>query len=144
MATPYSDVINSFLPKVKDYDLLKYQEMEREEIVIRLMLKSCVKFSRVCKVDLTDRDDNLKQFNGDLDDEIIDIITEGMIVEWLKPRVYSSENLKNVLNTKDYNQYSPANLLKELRETYQLSKKAYKSLINNYSFANADFTKLGG
>jgi len=144
MATPYSDVIDVFLGKITDYDLPKFTDLEKNEIVFGFMKSACTKFKRVCLVDLYDRNETLQEFNVDLDDEIIDIIAETMIVEWLNPKVLSSENLKNCLSTKDYNQYSPANLLKESRETLKMCKSESTKLINNYSFANADFTKLGG
>lgn len=144
MATQYSDVYNTFLGKITDYELPKFDDVDKEEIIYGFMKSACTKFKRVCVVDLYDRDETLKQFNQSLDDEIIDIVTEVMIVEWLKPKVLSSENLKNCLSTKDFSLFSPANLLKESRETLELCKKEATKLINNYSFANADFTKLGG
>jgi hypothetical protein len=67
-----------------------------------------------------------------------------MLVEWLKPKVLSTENLKNCLSTKDFSLFSPANLLKEMRETLTLCKNNARSLINNYSFSHADFNELGG
>ena len=82
---------------------------------------------------LSDRDDILEQFNQNLDDEIIDIITESMIVEWLKPKLYSLENLRNVLNTKDFTTYSPANLLDKIQTTYKEAKLESKRMMNNYS-----------
>ena len=133
MATPYSDVINNFLGKITDYELPKFLLTERETIVYGYMVTSCSKFKRLCKVDLSDRDDTEKQFNQDLDDEIIDIITESMIVEWLKPKLYSLENLRNVLNTKDYTQFSPANLLDKIQTTYKEAKLESKRMMNNYS-----------
>lgn len=138
MATQYSDVYNSFLGKVTDYDLPKFNDIEREEIIEGYMVSACVKFNKVCLVDLYDRDDDLKQFNKDLDDEIIDIITENMLVEWLKPKLLSTENLENALSTKDFTLFSPANLLSNIRETMNLIKKEARVLINNYSFNNAD------
>ena len=143
MATPYSDVIDIFLIKVSDYDLPKLEELEREEIVSSYMKSACSKF-KSCKVNLDDVNDELKQFNQSLTFDIIDIISEGMITEWLKPKVMNSEILKNSLSTKDFSLYSPANLLKEMRETLKISKADYRSMINDYSFKNADFTKLGG
>jgi hypothetical protein len=144
MATPYSDVFNSFLGKITDYDFPKFEELEQEAILYGYMKSACVNFKKVCKIDLYDRDEILKIFNNSLDDEIIDIITELMIVEWLKPKVLSTENLKNCLSTKDFSLFSPANLLKEIRETLVTCKDNSKKLINNYSFTHADFTKLGG
>ncbi|MFA6824915.1 MAG: hypothetical protein WCR38_04825 [Bacteroidales bacterium] len=132
MATPYSDVINSFLGKITDYEL-PLLETDRDSIVISYMHSANSKFKRICLVDLTDVDEDLKQFNQDLDDEIIDIITETMIVEWLKPKLYSLENLRNVLNTKDFTQFSPANLLDKIQATYKEAKLESKRMMNNYS-----------
>lgn len=144
MSTPYSDVYNDFLGKVTDYDLPKFENTDREEILFGYMKSACVKFKNVCKVNLFDRDEVLHNFNQDLNDEIVNIISELMVAEWLKPKVLSTENLKNCLSTKDFNLFSPANLLKETRETYNMCRKESTRLINNYSFENADFTKLGG
>lgn len=143
MATPYSDVINIFLVKVTDYDLPKFDDVESEEILTSYMKLACTKFTS-CLVNLNDIDDNLKQFNQNLTFDIIDIISEGMIVEWLKPKVLSTENLKNCLRTKDFSLFSPRDLLKEMRETLNECRKEYRGMINDYSFKNADFTKLGG
>jgi hypothetical protein len=144
MATQYSDVYNTFLGKITDYDLPKFEDTEQEEILYGYMKSACVNFKKVCKVDLYDRDEVLKQFNNSIDDEITDIITELMIVEWLKPKVLSTENLKNALNTKDYKLFSPTDLLRELNKTLTSCKDNSRRLVNNYSFAHADFTELGG
>lgn len=144
MATPYSDVYNAFLGKISDYDFPKFEDTEQEEILYGYMKSACVNFKKTCKVDLYNRDENNKQFNDSLDDEIVDIITELMVIEWLKPKILSSENLKNCLSTKDFSLFSPANLLKEMRETLTVCKNDARKLINNYSFTHADFTKLGG
>lgn len=138
MATPYSDVFNVFLGKITDYDLPKFNDIDREDILEGYMVSACVKFNKACLVDLYDRDNDSKQFNNDLDDEIIDIITENMLVEWLKPKLLSTENLENALSTKDFTLFSPAMLLSNIRETMNLIKKEARVLINNYSFNNAD------
>jgi hypothetical protein len=144
MTTPYSEIYNTFLGKITDYDLPKFDDVDREDIIFGYMKSACVNFNKVCKIDLYDRDEILKQFNNGLDDEIVDIISELMLVEWLKPKVLSTENLKNCLSTKDFSLFSPANLLKEMRETLTLCKNNARSLINNYSFSHADFNELGG
>lgn len=138
MATPYSDIIEVFLNKITDMDLPRFDDITKDAIVIGYMKSACTKFAKVCKVDLYDKDDELRKFKADLDDEIIDIITENMLVEWLKPKVLFTDNLSNVLNTKDFSQYSPANMLKELRETLSYLKKNARVLVNNYSFAHSE------
>lgn len=143
MATPYSKVIEVFLNKITDMDLPKFDDITRDIIVVGYMKSACTKFAKVCEMDLYDRDDEIQEFHCDLDDEVIDIITENMLVEWLKPKVLFSDNLSNVLNTKDFSMYSPANMLKELRETLAYLKKNARALVNNYSFAHSEVKKNG-
>lgn len=139
--TSYSEIIGVFLNKITDMDLPRFDDLVRESIIIGYMKSACTKFAKVCEVDLYDRNDVEKCFNSALDDEIIDIITENMLVEWLKPKVLFTDNLSNVLNTKDFSMYSPANMLKELRETLTYLKKSARGLINNYSFAHSEVGK---
>lgn len=139
--TSYSEIIEVFLNKITDMDLPRFDDLVRESIIINYMKSACTKFAKVCEVDLYDRNDVEKCFNSVLDDEIIDIITENMLVEWLKPKVLFTDNLANVLNTKDFSMYSPANMLKELRETLAYLKKSARGLINNYSFAHSEVGK---
>ncbi|MDD2245273.1 MAG: hypothetical protein PHR13_11780 [Dysgonamonadaceae bacterium] len=143
MATLYTDVYNSFLSRVTDYDLPAFTEESRESILHGFMVNACSKFQRICKkiskIDLSDRDETNKQFNSTLTDEQIDIITTGMIMEWVKPKYYLDENMRNILNTKDYNMAaSPVNVLGGVRNTYSQVKREFESMINKYSFTDED------
>lgn len=135
MATPYDKIYNVFIGKVTDTDFPSFLESDREDILKGLMNSACVNF-KVCKQDLHTRDELDENFIDDLDDDVIEIITELMIVEWLKPKLLITENFKNVMNTKDFNQFSPANLLKETRETYKEAREHAKSLMIDYSYRN--------
>lgn len=146
MATLYFDIYNPFLEKITDYDLPAFIETDRENILHGFMVRTCSKFQRICKcatkIDLSDRDETLKQFNDTLTDDIIDIITTGMTVEWLRPKYLYDDNMKNMLNTKDYNMAaSPANMANSIRATYLQAKKEFESDMNKYSFVNGDFDK---
>ena len=143
MATQYSDVINPFLCKISDTDLPKFTDIEKEEIVVGYLISACRKFYKICLIDLSDRNDILAQFNQTLDDEVIDILVELMMVEWLKPKMLSSENLRSCLTTSDYKILNSVSLT-SVRDTYDLCKKDAKSLINNYSFSHGDFKEIGG
>jgi len=146
MATLYSDVYNPFLEKITDYDLPAFAEADRENILHGFMIRTCTKFQRISKratnIDLSDKDETLKQFNGTLTDDIIDIITTGMTVEWLRPKYLYDDNMKNMLNTKDYSMAaSPANMANSIRTTYLTTQKEFESAMNKYSFVNGDFDK---
>jgi hypothetical protein len=142
VSTPYNTVINIFLAKVTDYHLSLMESTDREDYVNKLLKNAIVNFQNICKVDLRDRDDILKQFNQELDDEIIDILSELMITSWLKQYLNNVSNLENVLNTKDFNQYSSSTLLKEIRTTYNESKSNCKQLMIEYSYSHNDISEL--
>lgn len=139
MATPYSDIYDCFLSRVTDYGFLSLIDSDKEDILCKYMILACAKFNRLCKVDLSDRDDEAMIFNNSLSDEIIDIITTGMVVEWLKPKYYFDDHLRNVLNTNDYKlASSPANMLSAIRETYKETNKEFKAMMREYSFNHKD------
>lgn len=136
MATPYSDVHQVFISKITGYSLLNYTDVEREELLLPYLKSACMKFKNICKIDITDRDDDLQQFNQDLDEDTIEILAIGEVYYWLNPKVINEENLYNVMGSKDYSIHSPANLLKELRLLREDLRKEFKQEIINYSFSN--------
>lgn len=144
MATPYSKVYEAFIFKVKAYDLLMLLEEDREDILYIYMVSVCKKVAKTVKpyVDLLDSNKEAKEFNKDIDEDIIDIIAECMITEWLKPQMYSDELLESRLNTKDFTEYSPAKLIEQMRYVYEMSKKESKVAINNYTFSHGDIAEL--
>ena len=74
--------------------------------------------------------------------EIVDIVATGMVVQWLQPYMFKSENLENILNTTDYSMYSPAELLLRVREVYQMAQRDFKNMIKDYSYDHGDLSNL--
>jgi hypothetical protein len=114
-----------------DYDSLSLSTDIKDEIMFGWLIISIGKFLK-CKTNLSDRDDVFFQFNNDLKDTEKIILASLMICEWLSPKLYSTENLHNFLTTKDWNNYSPANLLKEIRLTHDKAQKDADKLIMQY------------
>ena len=65
-----------------------------------------------------------------------------MVAEWVKPYVYNSDNLENVLNTKDFTLYSSANLLSQVRSLEESSRKNFVQMMREYSYNHGDLTVL--
>ena len=132
MATDFSVVYGSFLGKVTDTDLSDMTEANANSVMSDLLKQATVKFSESCKKDLG----NVTQtgFVDDLDDYEVDILSELMVEAWYKPHVNYTDLLRNKLSTKDFTTFSPANLQKENRESYELAHKRARSMINEYSF----------
>lgn len=66
MATPYETVYNRFLSSITDYDLAYLPEEDMENMIYGWMLRAIADFYN-CKVDLEDRDDEIRCFNVNLD-----------------------------------------------------------------------------
>lgn len=147
MSVAYDLFIGEFLSKITDRDLLSMYPEERDETVLGYMRRAINGFKNVCKYDLVStRNDENRTFEVDIPsediDEIIDIVSEGMVVQWLKPYVYRQELLENAINTKDFTTYSPAELLLRIGNAYAKSQKDFTQMVREYSFNTGDLTDL--
>lgn len=146
MSISYDLFIEAFLDKVSEYDFLSFDDFSRNHIVEGYMKRACSQFNRVCKYDLTDRDDIVREFGVSIPDneidEIVDIVSDGMLVQWMKPFVNRQENLESVLNTRDFTTYSPAELLMRIGNAYEKAQKDYTQLVREYSYNHNDLSEL--
>ena len=147
MSIPYDTFYGAFLSKISEFELLGIGDNIRTEIIDGYMKRAISAFKKNCKYDLfTTGDDTAREFvvdvAGDDLDELVEIISEGMVVQWLKPYVYQQELLQNVLNTRDFTQYSPAELLMRVGNAYEKAQKDYTQMIREYSYNHGDLTDL--
>ena len=141
--TPYSVFIEAFLDKIEDYRMVEETDAAILKKVIRLMKSACGRFSSVCLKNILLRDDSTQMFLEDVgDDDIVEIVSEGMLAAWLKPFVNNSDDFYNVLNTKDFSMYSPGNLIDKKNNLYAATEKRFQDLINEYSYVHGDISTL--
>ena len=142
----YDELHAAFLGKIFDYGLGEMTANAQEEVVDGYMKRAVSAFKKNCKYDLSLCDDDLRTFTADFKDEdideIIDILSDGMVMQWIKPYLYQQDNLENVLNTTDYNMYSPSELLLRIGNTYDRVRKEYTQSIREYSYNHNDLTGL--
>jgi len=141
MATPYSAVFDSFLMKVTDYNFLKLSQEDLEEELLGFMKSSIVKFYK-SKIDLSDRDDTLKQFNKTLTDFEVEVIATLMVVEYLKPEIVKMQLIRQQLTDADFKIYSQANHLSAISDLYDKMKSEASKLIVDYSYAKGNLGDL--
>ena len=120
---------------------------ERKKILDGYMKRAIVQFSKVCKYDLkTTSNDASREFDIDIAfedfDELLDIVSDGMLIQWMKPYVYKQENLENVLNTRDFSGYSPGELLNKVTIAYRGAMRDFANRIKNYSYDHGDLSDL--
>lgn len=149
MSISYDVFTHAFLSKITEYDLLSLDSDIATDIIDKYMHTSLSNstFKKACGYNLSaDKNDKERVFNCDIPqdvfDEIVDIVSEGMIVQWLKPYVYKQELLENAVNTKDFSVYSPAELLLRVGNTYAKVQKDYINMIREYSYNHGDLTDL--
>jgi len=146
MSVSYNLFTAAFLGKVTEYDFIKLDDYDRNSVVDGYMKRACAQFNKICKYDLVTGDDALREFQttipDDEIDEIVDIVSEGMMVQWMKPYFYRADNLENVLNTSDFSQYSPAELLYRITNAYNTSKRDFTNMMREYSYNHGDLTDL--
>lgn len=146
MSVSYDVFAGAFLSKITEYNFIQIPDENRIAIVDDYMKRAIPRFAKVCKYDLTVFDDETRTFSADIPpdalDEIVDIVSEGMLEQWMKPYVYRQENLENVLNTKDFTTYSPAELLLRIGNAYVKVQKDYTNMIREYSYNHGDLSDL--
>lgn len=163
MNVPYDVFAGAFLGKVTEYDFLRLDDYDRNKTVDGYMKRAIAAFKHVCKYDLTNTaDDNVREFiiktdrddpDGELQkrldkeleedlDEIVDIVSEGMLVQWMKPYFFRADNLENVLNTADFSAYSPTELLYRITSAYNEAKRDFRNMVREYSYNHGDLSNL--
>ena len=146
MGVPYNLFTGAFLGKVTEYEFGRLDPYNRTVTVDSYMKRACSQFNHICKYDLSKYDDLIREFSIDIPeeeiDEIVDIISEGMLVQWMKSYVYHADNLQNVLNTSDFSSYSPAELLYRITNAYNTCKKDFTNMMREYSYNHGDLSDL--
>lgn len=106
MGTPYTELYESVLSKIKDYDFLNLEESEIYE-VLSDYLRPAVAAFRGCRQDLSQR--NKVKFKCKLTDTEIEILSNYMVINYLDSNyIRVPLMLKQTLSSKDFNAFSPA------------------------------------
>ena len=147
MSLSYDVLTGAFLSKVSEYEFIQMDLPDRTEMIDGFMKRALTEFKRNCKYDLIGTaNDETREFGADIADgdldELVDIISDGMLVQWMKPFVYKQELLENLLNTRDFSTYAPGNLLMRVGEAYAKAQRDYTQKIREYSYNHGDLTKL--
>ena len=109
MNTQLEEVISVFLSNVTDYSYLELETEDFNNEMYMLLRKALSKFRYKDDIKI---DTDLGEFNRELTDNEMHIISLGMLSEYLKNKIYNIELLRMSLDSKDFKTYSKANHLK--------------------------------
>lgn len=141
MGTSFKEIYERAIFRFSDYEILKQKVKDREDILEKYLISAKTDFTHACDIDLS-CDYTSKEFVEDLGDEIIEILALGISYYWLSYQALNSKALKNVLNSKDYYYYSPANLLKEVQTLRRTVRDEFNGKMRKYSFDHNSVANL--
>ena len=147
MSVSYDVFTDAFLSKITDFEMFRLDDETRTSTVDGYMKRALSAFSHICSYDFDQTgNDDLREFSIDIPDgelvEMSDIVSEGMLVQWLKLHTYKQELLENALNTRDFTTYSPAELLLRIGNAYAEAQKNFTQMIREYSYNHGNLTEL--
>lgn len=148
MATPYSKVYNAFLGKIKDYNLGELSDVLME-YDMHILLESALPYFLCPTTDLSKRNDELQEFDGDLDPEEINILASLMKREWFRRGIADTDVTQQKFGESDFEFKSQASHLNALcNAEVNVINKEVKNLMSNYSRVKKgkifDYSKLAG
>ena len=138
MATPYETIYNRALSKLEDPTLAMLPEEDLENMLHGYLMSAIAKH-RKCEHDLSDRDEELKQFNFDLSDLEIEILSILIVREWISQRLHSVTTVMQTFSGKETSFYSQASHIKELREMDDRLRLEAQQLSRDYSYTDNDY-----
>lgn len=136
--TSYESLYNVALSKITDPQLAMLPEEDLEGMLYGWM-KSAIAKHRKCKSDLSDRNDELKQFNIDLTDLEVEILGILIAREWVSSQLLSVTNTLQVFSGKETNYYSQSAHLKELQALDEKLRLEAQQLSRDYTYTNNDY-----
>ena len=128
--TSFDDVIALFLSKITTFEeFLNLTEEELSEEFTIALKSAMAKF--INKKDIV-ADYEGRIFNRTLTDLEQEIISLGMVLAWITPKVNNIELMKPMLSSKDYTVFSQANHLKEMKDMKDIAENDFHYWINRY------------
>lgn len=138
MATTYDTIYNIAANKITDPEIALLSSDDLEEMFHDYLISAISQF-RKCKSDLSDRDDEIRQFNADLLDVEKEILAILVVRQWLQPQLYSALLTKQVFSDKEQKYYSQAQHISELRALDETLKLEAQKLSRDYSYGNGSY-----
>ena len=138
MATSYEEIYNLAANKITDPEIALLLPEDIEELFHGYLISAIPKF-RKCKNDLSNRDDELRQFNVDLLDVEKEILAILVVREWLQPQLYSSLLTKQVFSDKEQKYYSQSSHISELRALDETLKIEAQKLSRDYTYGSLEY-----
>ncbi len=151
MSTQITKVYSSFLRKLSDYKFSVINEQDREyteETLYGYYISARAEFVQ-CRKNLSTNRDNSELYieaekifiEDSISDKEIEILSILMLVEYFKPIMIRNETLEQALGDSDFNIYSQANHINQLKDLYRELKREANVKAGLYTFVSDVYDK---
>lgn len=131
--TEFTLIYDKFLSKLTYFSLARLDKDVLESDLQERLITALSDFAQLPE-EKTEVDLSTKTFTNGLSVEEQNIIATLMVINYLDKYILSEDNMRILLNSKDYKQYSQAALLKELKATKSEYQSDVDAKLNSYSF----------
>lgn len=131
--TEFNLIYDKFLSKITDFSYAQLDKKTLEEDLKKKLIQALAYFTQL-EDKKAEYVDNV--FISDLSVLEQEILANIMVINHLDKFIVSEDNMRILLNSKDYKQYSQATLLKELKSTKAEYQSDVEAMKNAYSFRN--------
>lgn len=131
--TEFTLIYDKFLSKLTDFSLARLDKDVLESDLQERLITALSDFAQLPE-EKTEVDLSTKTFTNGLSVEEQNIIATLMVINYLDKYILSEDNMRILLNSKDYKQYLQAALLKELKATKSEYQSDVDAKLNSYSF----------
>ena len=136
--TSYETIYERCLAKIEDPTLAMLPEEDLENMLYGY-LKSAIAKHRKCKSDLSDRNEELKQFNSDLSDLEIEILAILMVREWIGQQLHSVTLTLQTFSGKETNFFSQSAHMKELKALDDALRLEAQQLSRDFTYTDSEY-----
>lgn len=136
--TSYETIYERCLAKIEDPTLAMLPEEDLENMLYGY-LKSAIAKHRKCKSDLSDRDEELKQFNSDLSDLEMEILAILMVREWISQQLHSVTLTLQTFSGKETSFFSQAAHMKELKTLDDALRLEAQQLSRDFTYTDSEY-----
>ena len=136
--TQYSTLYERALSKITDPTLAMLPEEDLENMLYGWMISAIAKH-RKCTNDLSDRNEDLKQFNSNLTDLEMEILSILIAREWVSSALLSVTTVLQTFSGKETSFFSQAAHLKELQALDEKLRLEAQQLSRDYTYIDNEY-----
>lgn len=121
--TTYDEILNAFLLSIKDYNLLDIPQKEAEAQARSLLRRAIGQLQdlvwNTSGIDLFEYDDEQERFEMEVPPVVVNLLVLTMVEYWFSPFLLNTEHMHNIMNTRDFSQFAPHNMLDRMTTLHE-------------------------